>query len=294
MKKRPDSIRRVGLVANTEKPECRPLLGEAVRLLTERGIEVMADAATRRLGALRVAGFRNTAALARGADLLLVFGGDGTILRVAREIAGSSTPLLGIHVGRLGFLAGVTATELPAAIAQIVRGDYRIESRPLMSAERTPRRGGRPLRALNDFVFTRGDVSRMIELEVAVDGEDLTRYRCDGLIVSSATGSTAYSLAAGGAIVSPSARVFTLTPICPLTLSNRSVIVDLDSTVVVRVTTSKLQTHLTADGQVAVQLRVGDEVAIRRAPEDVRLLRLGGSSFFRTLRQKLHWSGSHA
>lgn len=294
MKKRSDAIRRVGLIANTEKPECRPLLGEAVRLLAERGIEVMADAATRRLGRLRIPRFRNTAALARGADLLLVFGGDGTILRVAREIAGCSTPLLGIHVGRLGFLAGVTAAELPAAIAQIVRGDYRIESRPLMSAERSPRRGGRALRALNDFVFTRGDVSRMIELEVAVDGEDLTRYRCDGLIVSSATGSTAYSLAAGGAIVSPSARVFTLTPICPLTLSNRSVIVDLDSTVVVRVTTGKLQTHLTADGQVAVQLQVGDEVAIRRAPEDVRLLRLGGSSFFRTLRQKLHWSGSHA
>ncbi|MGE3309372.1 MAG: NAD(+)/NADH kinase, partial [Limisphaerales bacterium] len=137
-------------------------------------------------------------------------------------------------------------------------------------------------------------VSRMIELEVAVDGEELTRYRCDGLIVSSPTGSTAYSLAAGGAIVSPSAQVFTLTPICPLTLSNRSVIVDLDSSVVVRVATGKLKTHLTADGQVAVDLRVGDEVTIRRAPEEVRLLRLGGSSFFRTLRQKLHWSGSHA
>jgi len=294
LKKRSESIRRVGLVANTEKPECRPLLGEAARLLAERGIEVMAEAATLRLGGLRVPRFRTVATLARSADLLLVFGGDGTILRVAREIAGCCTPLLGIHVGRLGFLAGVTAAELPAAIAQIVRGDYRIETRPLMAAERTPRRGTRSLRALNDFVFTRGDVSRMIELEVAVDGETLTRYRCDGLIVSSATGSTAYSLAAGGAIVSPSAQVFTITPICPLTLSNRSVIVNLDSTVVVRVVTSKLQTHLTADGQVAVQLRAGDVVGIRRAPDDVRLLRLGGSSFFRTLRQKLHWSGSHA
>lgn len=294
MKKSPEPIRRVGLVANTEKPESRPLLAEAARLLAERGITVMADRPTLRLGGLRLPHKPTSAAVARQVDLLLVFGGDGTILRVARETAGCLTPILGIHVGRLGFLAGVTAAELPLAIDQIVRGDFRIENRPLMAAELHPRRGTRPLRALNDFVFTRGDVSRMIELEVAVDGEDLTRYRCDGLIVSSATGSTAYSLAAGGAIVSPSARVFTITPICPLTLSNRSVIVDLDSSVVVRVTTGKLKTHLTADGQVAVQLRVGDEVTIRRAPEETRLLRLGGSSFFRTLRQKLHWSGSHA
>lgn len=294
MKKRPERITRVGLVANTEKLESRPLLAEAARLLADQGIEVMADSATLRMSGLRLPRHRNTAALAQAAQLLLVFGGDGTILRVAREIAGSPTPLLGIHVGRLGFLAGVTAAELPRAIDQIVAGDYRIESRALMSAQRTPKRRAPTLRALNDFVFTRGHVSRMIELEVAVDGEELTRYRCDGLIVCSATGSTAYSLAAGGAIVSPSARVFTITPICPLTLSNRSIIVDLDSTVVVRVVTGKLKTHLTADGQVAVDLRVGDEVTIRRAPEEIRLLRLGGSSFFRTLRQKLHWSGSHA
>ena len=294
MKKRPERIARVGLIANTEKPEGRPLLAEAARLLVGQGIEVVSDAATLRMSGLRLPRYRDSASVADAAHLLLVFGGDGTILRVAREIAGSETPLLGIHVGRLGFLAGVTAAELPKAIGQIVAGDYRIENRSLMVAERTPNRRDPTLRALNDFVFTRGDVSRMIELEVAVDGEELTRYRCDGLIVSSATGSTAYSLAAGGAIVSPSARVFTITPICPLTLSNRSVILDLESTVVVRVTTGKLQTHLTVDGQVAIQLRMGDEVTIRRAREAVRLLRLGGSSFFRTLRQKLHWSGSHA
>ncbi len=281
-------------MANTEKPEGQPLLIEAARLLADHGIEVMADSATLRMSGLKLRRLRNAHAVAGAVDLLLVFGGDGTILRVAREIAGSPTPLLGIHVGRLGFLAGVTASELPKAIGQIVDGDYRVESRPLMVAGRSRPQRAPLLHALNDFVFTRGEVSRMIELEVAVDGEELTRYRCDGLIISSPTGSTAYSLAAGGAIVSPSARVFTITPICPLTLSNRSIIVDLESSVVVRVTTAKLQTHLTADGQVAVQLRVGDEVTIRRAPEEVRLLRLGGSSFFRTLRQKLHWSGSHA
>ncbi|MBX3745147.1 MAG: NAD(+)/NADH kinase [Verrucomicrobiae bacterium] len=279
------------MVANTEKKECRPLVAEAARRLADAGLTVVTDAPTRRLCRLTLPSRQDAAALAPHCDLLLVFGGDGTILRVARETAGSQTPILGIHVGRLGFLAEVTASRLPLALEQIVAGDYRIEPRPLLQAE-PPR--DNPVLALNDIVFSRGEVSRMIELEVVVDGEELTRYRCDGLIVSSPTGSTAYSLAAGGAIVSPTASVFTITPICPLTLSNRSVIVDLDATLVVRVCTAKLRTHLTADGQVARQLRVGDAVTIRKAAQSVPLLRLGGSSFFQTLRQKLLWSGSHA
>lgn len=284
----------MGLVANPEKPEARLLLAEAARLLTTHGLELAADASTLRFSKLRLKRYPDAATLARASDLLLIFGGDGTILRVAREIAGQKTPLLGIHVGRLGFLAEVTSDRLPHAIDQIVAGEYRVESRPLLQAEHSRAGKARRLCALNDFVFTRGEVSRLIELEVSVDGEALTRYRCDGLIVSSATGSTAYSLAAGGAIVSPKAQVLIITPICPLTLSNRSVIVDLAATVSVRVGSGELQTHLTADGQVAVRLRVGEEVAIGRAAEEVRLLRLGGNSFFQTLRQKLHWSGSHA
>jgi NAD+ kinase len=291
LKKRPDPIRRVGLVANTEKPASRPILRDAVRLLTAYGMEVGGDAATVRMSGLRLSRQPDTGSIARNCDLLLVFGGDGTILRVAREIAGLPTPILGIHVGRLGFLADVTVDQLPGAIDQIAAGDYRIEPRQLLRAEHGR---GAPLLALNDFVFSRGEVSRMIELEVAVDGEELTRYRCDGLIVSSPTGSTAYSLAAGGAIVSPSAEVFTITPICPLTLSNRSVIVPLDSTILVRACTGNLPTHLTSDGQVARIVNLGDQIFIRRAAAQVCLLRLGGRSFFRTLRQKLHWSGSHA
>lgn len=294
MKKNPNPIRRVGLVANVEKSQSRPLVVEAVRLLQAHGLAVIGDTATARLAGTRIPRRTRVRQLAEDCDLLLVFGGDGTILRVARDVAGSATPLLGIHVGRLGFLAQVTSERLPLAVDQIVAGDYRVETRPMMAASA---RGGRrfhPLLALNDFVFTRGEISRMIELEVFVDDEQLTRYRCDGLIVASPTGSTAYSLAAGGAIVSPTARVFTLTPICPLTLSNRSVVLDLDATLVVRVCTERLQTHLTADGQVAVELRVGDQITIQRSKQEVRLLRLGGNSFFQTLRQKLHWSGSHA
>jgi NAD+ kinase len=293
LKKSPETIRirSVGLVANTEKPESRPLVLQAARLLVERGLKTLADAATLKLARIKLPRRPDVAALAEDVDLLLVFGGDGTILRVARETAGLNTPILGIHVGRLGFLAEVTADQLPRAIDQLAQRDFRIEPRQMLRADHD---GKPPLLALNDIVFSRGEVSRMIDLIVAVDGEELTRYRCDGLIVSSPTGSTAYSLAAGGAIVAPDAGVFTITPICPLTLSNRSVIVALDSTITVRAGSGRLRTILTADGQVARQLRVGDEIRIRRANEHAVLLRLGGNSFFQTLRQKLHWSGSHA
>lgn len=289
---KPEPIRRVGLVANTDKPGVGELLARAAGLLAARGLAVAADGPTARLLPRGTARAATCARVAEGVDLLLVFGGDGTILRVVREIAGQPTPLLGIHVGRLGFLAEVSADRFERAADQLVAGDFTIEERPLIEAAVAGRRRAR-LAALNDFVLSRGVVSRMIELEVAVDGEDLTRYRCDGLIVSSPTGSTAYSLAAGGAIVSPSAPVFTLTPICPHTLSNRSVIIALEAEVAVRVRSERLPVHLTADGQVQVELRAGDVVTMRRSARTVRLLHPGGSSFFRTLRQKLHWSGSN-
>ncbi len=146
---------------------------------------------------------------------------------------------------------------------------------------------------MNDFVISRGATSRLIELAVTVDAEELTRYRCDGLIVSSPTGSTAYSLAAGGAVVSPDSEVLTITPICPHTLSNRSVIVPMDSIVQVTVLSERVDTMLTADGQVQTPLNTGDFVQMRQSKFAVRLVRLRGSSFFQTLRQKLHWSGSH-
>jgi NAD+ kinase len=231
--------------------------------------------------------------LARACDVVLVFGGDGTMLRVARELAGARTPILGINIGGLGFLTAVSSQQLPRALASLWRGDFALETRPLLEAR--AQAAGRRLRALafNDVVVSRGEQPRLVSLEVAVDGEVLTRYRCDGLILSSPTGSTAYSLAAGGAIVAPGAEVFTLTPICPHTLSNRSVIVNLRSKVTVRVASERADVILAADGQTLSRLRHGDTVTVRRSPQSVRLVRLEGSSFFQTLRHKLHWSGSH-
>jgi len=254
---------------------------------------VLTDAATASLAGLQVPTCPNAAALTREVDLLMVFGGDGTMLRVAREIAGSRTPVIGINVGALGFLTDVQAHQLPLALRQIWAGETILESRSLIEATVRVRGQSATETALNDFVISRGAAPRLIDLEVTVNQEALTRYRCDGLIVCTPTGSTAYSLSAGGAVVSPTADVFTLTPICPHTLSNRSVVVGLDSTVRVKVLSRRVETVLTADGQKMIPLATDDLVTIQRSRHSIRLLHLAGSSFFETLRRKLNWSGSN-
>ncbi|MGD0745546.1 MAG: NAD(+)/NADH kinase, partial [Verrucomicrobiota bacterium] len=216
MKKFADQIKRVGLIGNAEKPDCAGILRKAARLIRRAGREVLHTA--------------DTAALAREADLLLVFGGDGTMLHVAREIAGSTTPMLGINIGGLGFLTAVPSDGLAHALNHIWKGEFQYESRVLLEAGGTC--NGHLVRenALNDIVVSRGVVSRLIGLDVSVNGEWITRYRCDGLIVSSPTGSTAYSLAAGGAVIFPTADVLALVPICPHAMSNRPLILPLAST----------------------------------------------------------------
>jgi NAD+ kinase len=293
LKKLADKIKYVGLVANLDKVNCRSAVRKAAELVAKAGRLILSDKATADFAGLKPGAKRSARRLTEQADLILVFGGDGTMLRVAREVAGSHTPILGINIGGLGFLTAVSSEQLPAALARVWSGDFVVESRSLIEANGKTREKMPPQSALNDFVISRGTVPRLIELEVSVDNAVLTRYRCDGLIVSSPTGSTAYSLAAGGAIVSPSAEVFALTPICPHTLSNRSVIVSLNSIVRVTVLSRKVETILSADGQMRAQLLAGDTIEIRRSERAVRLLRLAGSSFFETLRQKLHWSGSN-
>ena len=279
MKKQADKIKRVGLIGNSEKAACADIVRKAARLISRAGRKVAMNP--------------DTAALAREVDLLLVFGGDGTMLRAARDIAGSATPLLGINIGGLGFLTAVPSNELPRALHHIWHGEFKYESRALI--EVSGRFQGRPFRgmALNDIVVGRGAVSRLIDLDVSVDGEPVTHYRCDGLIVSSPTGSTAYSLSAGGAVVFPTADVFALTPICPHALSNRSLIFPLSSLIRVKPTNPSPATLLSMDGQVVAELDAGDEVTIRRSRRAVRLMHLADSSFLETLRRKLQWRGAY-
>jgi NAD+ kinase len=225
-------------------------------------------------------------------DLLLVFGGDGTMLRLAREIAGSRTPILGVNIGSLGFLTAVSSDELKPALRRVWNGEFNFESRALIRAAGQCHAQTIDESALNDVVISRGIASRLIELEVRIDGEPLTRYRCDGLIISSPTGSTAYSLAAGGAVVFPTSEVIEITPICPHTLSNRSLVVPLKAKIDVKVVSPKPATILSADGQVISELTTGDTLTISRSHRSVRLMHLTGSSFCETLRRKLHWRGA--
>jgi NAD+ kinase len=272
-------IKHVGLIGNLDKPDCADTIRKAVRLVQRAGRKAVVDG--------------DASTLARESDLLLVFGGDGTMLRAARDIAGSRTPILGVNIGGLGFLTGVPSKELPRALAQIWRGEFKIESRDLIEASGVCH--GKQIRetALNDIVVSRGAVSRLIGLDVSVNGELITHYRCDGLIVSSPTGSTAYSLAAGGALVFPTAEVFALTPICPHALSNRSIILPLNSTIRVKATNPHPETILSADGQVVAELDSGDEIVIRRSNHSIRLLHPANNSFLEAVRRKLQWRGGY-
>jgi NAD+ kinase len=287
-----DKIKRIGLVGHSGKVSCAEVVARAVRLIRAQGRTALADAATAESADLRLETCPDAAALAAQVDLVLVFGGDGTMLRVARHVAGLTTPILGVNIGRLGFLTAVPSRELARALRQIWAGEFHLESRALIEA--STRINGKTIRqvALNDIVVSRGVVSRLIQLDVDVDGEPLTGYRGDGLIVSSPTGSTAYSLAAGGALVSPTAEVFALTPICPHTLSNRSLILPLTSVIRIRAVSPKPSTILSADGDVIAELSDGDVVTIRRSRRTVRLVQLANSSFFEALRQKLNWRGA--
>lgn len=283
----------MGLIANTSKPDAPGTAVRAARLIDKAGRTVLCDQPTARISGLKCHTAPDARALASQCDLLLVMGGDGTMLRVAREVGGLKTPLLGINLGNLGFLTAVVAADLPGILGKVWNGKFTLDSRPLIAASGVST--GSPFEhcGLNDMVINRSGASRMVELDVEVNGQPLTRYRCDGLVVCSPTGSTAYSLSAGGAIVSPDANVFTLTPICPHTLSNRSVIVGMDAVIRVTIANDNPPAILTADGQVSQNLSLNESVTIRRSRRQVRLLRPEGSSFYDTLRRKLHWSGSH-
>lgn len=293
MKKKTDRIRTIGLVGNIDKPEAVRTVRKAAALIAARGAKAVALEETARHARLRLKTFPDLKSLRHAVDLLLVFGGDGTMLGVARETAGSPTPILGVNIGGLGFLTAVPSTELGRALEHLWKKEYRFEPRAMLEAEAHCGRQRIRLLALNDIVVGRVHASRLIELEVSIDGDPVSRYRCDGLIISTPTGSTAYSLAAGGAVVYPTARVMELTPISPHTLSNRSLILPSASVLQVTCCSASGSTLLSADGQTTSELGEGDTVVIRQSRRTVRLVHLADSSFFEALRHKLHWRGAY-
>jgi NAD+ kinase len=290
---KPTVPKTVGIAVNVGKPEARARLLELLKLLTSHPVAVMMETEAATLAG-RPKDARPLADIGKSADMLVVLGGDGTILRVARELTDSETPILGVNLGGLGFLTSVRADEMTKSVNEILRGDYQISERQTIQTRLL--RAGKLLethRALNDAVISRGAFSRVVRLQLSVDGEVLTEYVCDGMIFATATGSTAYSLSAGGPILSPTARAFVITPICPHALSNRSIIVGEHSEARCRADSAAGELLLTVDGQIQVRMQVGDEVEVRRAARLVRLVVPKGHSYFEVLRQKLKWSGSN-
>lgn len=287
------SIQRVGIIATPERPLDQDVVRFTIAAWKAHGVELRVARTMPWAETTGLTMMPSERTLAEWCDVLTVLGGDGTMLWAARKAAGLDCLVFGVNLGTLGFLTACHKNELEKAIEAILTGRYRKDPRRLIEAmiiSNGSRKG--PFLALNDFVVNRGPTPRLLELDVWVDNELLTRYRGDGLIVSSPTGSTAYSLAAGGAIVTPKAEVLLLTPICPHTLSIRPVVIDIHAKVLVRILSERTEALFSADGEPSIRLELGEHVQIQCSKSYVNLVQIEGRSFFATLREKLNWSGS--
>jgi NAD+ kinase len=227
------------------------------------------------------------------ADLALILGGDGAILSSARRLGRNQVPAIGVNLGKFGFLAEVSPEQLRERFDDILAGRYRVSSRMRLSC--ALEQGGRTVAedlALNDVVVSRGALSRLVAIGLVVDGMRATTYNGDGVIVSTPTGSTAHSLSAGGPVIDPRLEAFAVTPICPHTLTNRPLVLPAGCVVELCLDAAPVNVGLTVDGQVYREMGRGDRVIIRRAATDFRLIDLGIRTYYDTLREKLHWSGS--
>jgi NAD+ kinase len=282
-------IKRIGITSKPKKPEVRDIVTPLVHWLHDRSIEVLVDKETgSTLDSPEKCVTRNE--MPSRVDLIIVLGGDGTLLATARALNGKPVPLLAVNLGGLGFLTVITRDELHSTLDRVLGGDFRTERRVQIEAE--VMRAGEVISsflALNDVVLNKGAIARVLDFDVRVDGQFISSYKADGLIVSTPTGSTAYSLAAGGPVIAPSVEAFIVTPICAHTLSNRPIVLPDSAQIEVKVKSYGESVYLTVDGQVGVALRSEDAVHMRRASSVVELIQSPQKNYFEILRQKLKW-----
>ncbi|MEP6784049.1 MAG: NAD(+)/NADH kinase [Acidobacteriota bacterium] len=286
---------RIGIAVKPGLTAARDTLVALEQQLRDRGVDAVwsTDAAALFTSGSRTAVDRDR--MPEQVDLVLVLGGDGSLLATAKAIAesGHDIPILAVNFGSLGFLTEITRPELADSIDAVINGRATNDLRMMLTAVAT--RAGKPILkhlALNDVVFTRTALSRMIDLAVSVGDQFVTSVKADGLIVATPTGSTAYNLAAGGPIVHPSMDALVLTPIASHTLTNRPIVIPADRDVRVKSTGSNAgdEVYVTVDGQTGFGLHEGDEIAITRAERPLRLIRATSRSYFEVLRQKLKWN----
>jgi len=286
------SPKTIGLIAHPRKRGVAELIKAVRDEFSKIGIPVRLEQTSAAL--VGDSSAATIADLAAEADLLVVLGGDGTILNVAGHLGENIKPIFGINVGSLGFLTCSTSAAYRQAVQAIARDRISFSERTMLQVHVTS--GGKTsptATGLNDAVLSRGKLSRLILLRVRVDGEDLTEFNADGIIVATPTGSTAYSLSAGGPIMAPESDVFVITPICPHVLTNRSVIVREESLIEIEVTDPDDPVYLTVDGRDPELLKLGDIVAVRCTEKKLPLAVMPDVSFFGVVRQKLKWSGSN-
>jgi NAD+ kinase len=283
------SIKAVGLVVKRDRPQALAIARELGAWIVSRQLVALAE--TDLAGELKAEPLSREE-LARRADLIVVLGGDGTLLRIARLIGDRETPILGINLGALGFLTEATTDEAQALLERVLAGDYEVDRRITLEATVTDGveagRTGTAMRALNEVVINKHALSRMLELEVVANREPFCLYRADGLIVATPTGSTAYALSAGGPIVFPTLGVMVLAPICPHTLSNRPVVLPDSFEIEVRVRTADGGAAVALDGQEMATLGTADRVKIRKGKSAVVLVR-SSHPYFEIWRDKLRW-----
>ena len=284
------AFRTIALIGKYKSPEIAESLMTLAEFLKSRGVDVLVEEGTADLVGADGFPVVSYASIGERADLAIVLGGDGSMLTAARRLAESGVPLVGVNQGRLGFMTDLARDDMLDGMADLLEGKFKGEQRFLLDA--TVRRGAAVLfqtQALNDVVVNKGDLGRMIEFAVSIDGEFIYNQRSDGLIIATPTGSTAYALSANGPILHPSVPGIALVPLCPHALSNRPITVSDDSHIEIFLhAPHRARVH--ADGQEKFELEAGDHVSVARSGRSIRFLHPLGYSYFAMLREKLHWS----
>jgi NAD+ kinase len=288
------AIKRIGIVLKPHQPEALKTICELVVWLAERDIRLVGGPQIERERIEHQTGCPvdelEDEAIAHDVDLILVLGGDGTMIATARMIGDRDLPVLGVNYGGLGYLAEFRIEELYTALESILAGNYRLDKRVMLAVEL--RSGTAPPqlnRVLNDVVINKSALARIIEIEAYLNRQFVNSFRADGLIVSTPTGSTAYNLSAGGPVIFPSMNAVVITPICPFTLSNRPIVVPDDAEIELLLKTDNEEVALTLDGQVGFPLKVEDRVAIRKSRTTFNLIQPMNRNYFDVLRDKLRW-----
>jgi len=281
-------IKKIGIISKPRKSDAGPILTDLVRWLKDRGIEPLMDQET--AGLIDFESSHKRPDIALLSDFIIVLGGDGTLISVARLIGGRETPILGVNLGSLGFLTEVTLEEMYPLLEKILAGKMSLDERWTLDV--SVQRGNEELAkftVLNDVVINKGALARMILMETVIDGRYLNTYRADGLIISTPTGSTAYSLSAGGPIINPKVGAIIISPICPHTITNRPIVVRQDVMVEVTLRSENEDVNVTLDGQEGYPLQHLDKVVVKKSANVVQLITSPDKDYYEVLRQKLRW-----